>query len=105
PAAARLLGETNLLAATVSRGKARTAFGEVPATAGATVMARPEAVLIGDKGVSAVVSDVLYAGATSVVTLQAEGQTAQARLASNTAPKVGEQVKTSLDPALCVVFP
>jgi iron(III) transport system ATP-binding protein len=104
PSAARLLGETNVLAATITAGKAVTAFGSVPATAGSSVMARPEALVLGAAGVSATVTDCRYAGATSVVTLEAAGVTAQARVTSANAPKVGEVVKVKLDPALCAVF-
>lgn len=102
--AARLLGETNLLAATIRGGRAETAFGAVPATAGSTVMARPEAFVLGETGISAAVTDCRYAGATSVVTLQAGGATAEARVPSDRAPAVGDRVKVILDPRLCAVF-
>lgn len=102
--AARLLGETNLLPAVIEGGRAMTAFGAVAAASGSTVMARPEAFILGADGVAATVVDCLYAGATSLVTLQAGGVSAQARVPSGATPGAGETVTVRLDPALCAVF-
>jgi iron(III) transport system ATP-binding protein len=101
--AARLLGETNLLPAVTQDGRAVTAFGSIEGS-GATVMARPEALVIGEEGQSATVVDCRYAGATTLVTLDAGGTQAQARLPSGSAPRPDETVRVSLDPALCAVF-
>ena len=102
--AARLLGETNLLPAVIDNGRAMTSFGPIPATVGATVMARPEAFVLGTDGVSATVIDCRYAGATTLVTLEAKGVTAQARVPSGAAPAPGQSVSVTLDPSLCAVF-
>ena len=102
--AARLLGETNLLPATIENGQAVTAFGSISATSGTSVMARPEALVIGGDGVGATAVDCRYAGATTLVTLEAGGATAQARVPSRTAPAPGDSVRVSLDPSLCAVF-
>jgi iron(III) transport system ATP-binding protein len=102
--AARLLGETNLLPATVENGQAVTAFGAIPASLGATVMARPEAFILGGEGVAATVVETRYAGATCVLTLEAGGTVAQARAPFGLAPAPGETVRVALDPRLCSVF-
>jgi iron(III) transport system ATP-binding protein len=102
--AARLLGETNLLAAKVENGRAMTAFGSVPATSGATIMARPEAFILGQTGAAATVTETRYSGATCVVTLEASGAVAQARVSLGLAPAAGAAVKVALDPVLCAVF-
>lgn len=103
--AARLLGDTNVLPSRIENGQAVTAFGAVPGASGASVMARPEALVLGASGVAAKVIDCRYAGATSVITLEAQGVTAQARTPSQTAPCPGDTVMVRLDPALCRVFP
>jgi iron(III) transport system ATP-binding protein len=102
--AARLLGETNLLPARIEGGQAVTAFGSVPAASGATVVARPEAFVLGEEGVAARVVETRYAGATCVVTLEANGALAQARTPLGRTPAPGARVKVNLDPGLCTVF-
>jgi iron(III) transport system ATP-binding protein len=102
--AARLLGETNLLPARIEGGEAVTAFGSIPAASGATVMARPEAFVLGDEGVIATVVEARYAGATCVLTLKVGDSLAQARTPLGRAPEPGAQVKVTLDPGLCTVF-
>jgi hypothetical protein len=81
-----------------------TAFGAIPAASGSTVMARPEAFVLGAEGAAAKVVDLLYAGAATVVTLEADGVRAQARTSSAAAPTPGDMVRVTLDPALCVAF-
>jgi iron(III) transport system ATP-binding protein len=103
PEAGRLLGDTNLLDGRAESGKVVTAFGEIPG-AGARVMARPEGLVIGTSGARAAVTHVAFAGATVLVTLEAGGQTALSRIAAAQAPKIGDAVKVSLDPAFCAVF-
>lgn len=103
PDAARLLGDANLLSATSKGGKAVTAFGEV-AGDGSTVMARPEALVIGKSGKSAKVLHAAFAGASVMLTLEAEREAALCRVAGAAAPKVGDAVKVSLDPTYCAVF-
>lgn len=103
-AAARLLGEANELPVIGhTGGTARTAFGAV-AGEGQVVMARPEAVVLDPKGVRAKVTAVRFAGSFVQATLFADQETVLARIPVAAAPKVGDEVHVSLDPAFCVVF-
>jgi len=104
-AAARLLGEINLIPALVAGGKARTVFGEVPAYGEAqTLMARPEGLLLSPTGQTATVTGIAFAGATVMLTLTSGDTSAQARVSSSTAPELGELVTVSLDPTFCIPF-
>ncbi len=103
-AAASLLGEANELPVVrQAAGKAHTAFGSV-AGKGQVVMARPEALVLGAKGARAKVTAVRFAGSFVMATLFADQETAVARVPVAAAPKVGDEVHVSLDPAFCVVF-
>jgi len=102
--AARLLGEANALPAHGENGQAVTAFGPV-AGSGALVMARPQAFCIDPEGQPATVTAARFAGGHIALTLEAGGQTAQARASLADAPAVGETVRVRLDPTFCVVFP
>jgi iron(III) transport system ATP-binding protein len=102
-AAARLLGEVNLIPALVAGGKARTAFGEVPAYVETeTLMVRPEGVLISPTGQPATVTGVAFAGATMMLTLTVDHTSVQCRVSSSSAPEVGETVTVGLDPTFCM---
>ncbi len=101
-AAARLLGEVNLVPALVAGGRARTAFGEVPAYVETeTLMVRPEGILITPTGQPATVTGVSFAGATMMLTLTVEHTSVQCRVSASNAPEVGETVTVSLDPTFC----
>jgi iron(III) transport system ATP-binding protein len=103
-AAARLLGEANELPVTkLDGGMACTAFGAVPGS-GAVVMARPEALVLGGEGARAKVTAARFAGGYVMLTLFADAETATARVPVTGAPKVGDEVRVSLDPAFCAVF-
>jgi len=103
PAAAHLLGDANLLAATSKGGVAVTAFGETPGK-GSVVMVRPEGLIIGNVGETAKIVETAFAGATVVLTLEAGEVRARARVAAAAAPAIGQTVKVRLDPAFCAVF-
>lgn len=102
-AAARLLGEAEVLPARVSNGVAETAFGDVPAPGHADgpaqVMVRPEAFTPGP-GVEVDVSDVHFVGAGWRATLSAGGASVRARLAD----RPSERLSVRLDPARARVF-
>ena len=104
PAAARLLGEVEVLPARVSGGEAATAFGEVPAAGvpdgAAGVLVRPEGFLSGGD-VQADVSDVRFVGSAWRATLSAGGVSVRARLAERPEPRMGVR----LDPSRTRVFP
>jgi iron(III) transport system ATP-binding protein len=102
-AAARLLGEANELPVTrLEGGMAHTAFGDVPG-AGQVVMARPEALVLGE-GVRAKVVAARFAGSFVSLSLYADGETATARVPVASAPQIGAEVHVRLDPAFCAVF-
>jgi iron(III) transport system ATP-binding protein len=107
PAAAALLGEVNLLPATLSNGRAQTAFGMIFAAGRngpARVMARPEAFVLGAEGAPARVRDAAFMGPGSLLHLEAGGVSALARAPGAGGPKAGDEVRVTLDPAYCVVF-
>lgn len=107
PSAARLLGDTVELAATLGGGKAETAFGSVPAEGDgpAVLVARPEAFRVADAGVDAKVGAVNFAGPFVLAEIEAGGQSAIARVPHALAPAPGDTVKIQLAPAFCSVFP
>jgi iron(III) transport system ATP-binding protein len=108
PAAAALLGDVNLLPATLGNGRAETPFGTVFAAGRngpARVMARPEAFVLSGEGVTARVRDAAFMGPASLLRLEAGGVSALARAAGADGPRPGDEVKVMLDPAYCVVFP
>lgn len=100
PAAARLLGEAELLAAEVRSGVATTAFGALPATGApdgpAWAMIRPGDARIAIDGAPARVAAVAFGGPFVEIKVQSEGQTLRLRIAG-AAPSVGDAVGVSLD--------
>jgi iron(III) transport system ATP-binding protein len=106
--AARLLGDANLLPATLNNGRCETPFGMVMAAGRngpAQLLARPEALVIGDVGAEAQVIACAFMGATSSVQLFANGVTATGRVRSADAPEPGSVVRVSLDKTYCRVLP
>lgn len=103
-AAARLLGEADILPARVANGVAETAFGDVPAAGvadgAAQVMVRPEAFVIGP-GVHADVSDVRFAGQGWRATLSAGGAAVRARFAQ----RPSASLEITIDPLRARAFP
>ncbi len=107
PAAARLLGEANLLPATMKNGRAETAYGTIFAAGRngpARVMARPEALVLAGEGTAALVTGASFMGAGALLRLEAGGVPALARWSGVAGPQVGDEVRVVLDPAYCVVF-
>jgi len=107
PSAARLLGDTVELPATLDGGRAETAFGSVVANGSgpAILVARPEAFRVADTGVEAKVGAVSFAGPFVLAEIAAGGQSAVARVPHALAPKPGDAVRIQLAPAFCSVFP
>ena len=108
PAAAALLGDVNLLPATLKNGRADTPFGMIFAAGRngpARVMARPEALVLSAEGTPARVVDAAFMGPASLLHLEAGGVSALARAQGANGPQPGDEVKVRLDPAYCVVFP
>jgi len=107
-AAARLLGEANVVPAQVSGGLAHTAFGDLPAgdvpDGGALAMIRPEAFSLADGGVKVVVEAARFAGAHHEVDLVAGGVTARMWLSGDSPPPLGP-ARVAADPDRCRVFP
>ena len=105
--AARLLGPVNVVAARVVGGRAETAFGLIDAEGlpdgAAQAMIRPEGLQLDPKGVAADVTEVRFGGGFHEVTLAAGGQTAKMVVRAG-APKPGERVTVSIDPARAAVF-
>ncbi len=107
PTAAQLLGEVNLIPASVEGGMARCAFGTIPTqvTPGAaTILARPEGIKLTGAGSPASVEDSRFAGPFVMLKLRAEGATVLCRVAPAHAPTQGVQVHVTLDPLFCKVF-
>jgi iron(III) transport system ATP-binding protein len=104
--AAKLLGEASLLPARIAGGVARTPFGQVPAEGAGSgvVSARPEALRLVVGGAQAEVVAAHFAGSFMLLTLKADGVTAQCRSALGEAPGVGARVEVDLDPRFCATF-
>ncbi len=104
--AARLLGDTVELAATLDGAVAITAFGNIPAKGSgpATLVARPEAFRIDPEGVEAHVTTVHFGGPFVLAGVTAGGQTAVARVPHALAPRPGDKVRIRLEPTFCTVF-
>jgi ABC-type Fe3+/spermidine/putrescine transport system ATPase subunit len=98
--AARLLGEVNALP--IAAG--RTAFGPAPAADG-VLMVRPEGLALGSEGAPARVAAVRFGGASVVVTLEAAGARADARVPLANAPAVGGTVHVRIDAMFARAFP
>jgi thiamine transport system ATP-binding protein len=108
--AAELLGFTNLVAGTASRGRVSTPWGDVPAPLAAsgtvTVVVRPDAIVIGRRGgVRAVVRERTFHGARTTLDLDIEGAPPlRADVPSAVAPSRGERVVVRIDPDGVVVL-
>lgn len=101
--AARLLGEAEVLAATVRSGVASTAFGDVPAPGlpdgSSQVMVRPDGFIVG-KGVSVQARDVRFVGQAWRTKLVSGDTTITARFAT---PPPGE-LRVQIDPERARTF-
>lgn len=107
-AAARLLGEIELLAADVRAGVAATAFGALPAPGApdgpAWGMLRPGDALVSIEGEAATVVSVAFGGPFIEVTACAAGQTLRLRT-TGSAPSVGETIRVTLKADRVRFFP
>jgi ABC-type sugar transport system ATPase subunit len=70
-----------------------------------TVGARPEAFRLGEGEAVAQVVETRFAGSTVAVTLRSGDLTALARVHPADAPEPGADVRVTLDPRFCVLFP
>lgn len=104
--AARLLGEVEALAAQVRAGVAETAFGAVPAPGladgPAVVAARPEALISGETGAEARLSEIHFLGSGWTARVCVGDQSARMRHPGLTPPP--EATRIRLDPERCAVF-
>jgi thiamine transport system ATP-binding protein len=97
---ARFLGFSNVAAAAISGGIARTPWGDIAVTGeGDGVLVRPSAVLLGDGPLEATVLDRTFAGDHVIVRLQVGPATLEARCPPLEAPPTGAQVRARVDPA------
>ena len=107
PAAARLLGEVELLSAEVLAGVATTAFGALPAPdepdGPAWVMIRPGDACVGTEGVAATVGAIAFGGPFIEVKLLAGSQTLRLRIAGP-APSIGETVRVTFNAARARIY-
>lgn len=106
-AAARLLGETQVLAATVRNGLATTVFGAVECDlpdGDAWVMARPETVLVSPSADGPVVSDVAFGGSFTELTLMAGSEVLCARTPGTTLRR-GDHATVRFDETTTQVYP
>lgn len=108
PAAARLLGEAELLAAEVRAGMATTAFGPMPAPGApdgpAWVMIRPGDAFVSTEGAAATVVDVAFGGPFIEVKVHAAGQTLRLRT-TGSPPSIGEAIRVALDADRVRLYP
>ncbi len=108
--AAELLGFTNLVGGTASRGRVSTPWGELPAPPSAsgavTVLVRPDAVVLGRRGgVRAVVRERTFHGARTTLDLDIEGAPPlRADVPSAAARSRGERVAVRIAPDGVVVL-
>jgi iron(III) transport system ATP-binding protein len=108
PAAARLLGEVELLPAEIRAGAATTAFGPLPAPDApdgpAWLMIRPGDVFMGTEGAPATVGAIAFGGPFTEVKLLAGSQTLRLRIAGP-APSIGETVRVTFNAARARIYP
>jgi len=105
-AAARLLGETEVLGCTVTSGTASTAFGEIPCDLPdgvAWLMTRPESVHVSAACDGGTVRSVTFGGTFHEIVLEKDGNTLRIRTPS-TALKVGDIATIRFDPATTHVY-
>ena len=106
-AAARLLGEAEVVRATVKNGVATTAFGTLPcalADGEALLMARPEAIHVSPACEGATVTSVAFGGAFTELTLIAGDETLGIRTATSVL-QAGDKVSVRFDPDTTCIFP
>jgi iron(III) transport system ATP-binding protein len=107
-AAARLLGEANLLPARIEDGEAVTVFGPVPAgdhaDGPATLMVRPEGLRLDPDGSPAEIVRVRFGGAFHEVTVTSEGVEATLRRTGGPVPSKGP-ARVRIDPSRACIFP
>lgn len=107
-AAARLLGEANIVPARVSGGRAHTAFGDLPAADAADgealAMIRPEAFSLANGSTEVTVEAVRFAGAQHEIDLAAGGLSVRMRLPGGSPPSLGRTF-VRVDPLRTRVFP
>ncbi|WP_296172735.1 ABC transporter ATP-binding protein [uncultured Brevundimonas sp.] len=108
-AAARLLGEAELLAAEVRVGVATTAFGALPAPDApdgpAWVMIRPGDAFIATEGAAATVVAVAFGGPFIEVKVHAAGQTLRLRTTGSVALSIGEAIRVTLNADRVRLYP
>ena len=108
PAAARLLGEAELLAAEVRAGVATTAFGALPAPGApdgpAWVMTRPGDAFLSTEGAAATVVAVAFGGPFIEVKVHVAGQTLRLRT-TGSPPSIGEAIRVALDADRLRLYP
>lgn len=107
PEAARLLGEAATVRAEVTSGRARTAFGDLPAPdladGPAMAVVRPESLRLDPRGVRAQVADVRFSGAGSDYRLTVGQETLTLRAPEGLA-EPGASLSVSLDPAVTRLY-
>ena len=108
PAAARLLGEAELLAAEVRAGVATTAFGTLPAPGApdgpACAMIRPGDAFVSTEGAPATVVAVAFGGPFIEMKASAAGQTLRLRT-TGSPPSVGEAIRVTLEADRVRLYP
>jgi len=108
PAAARLLGDAELIAAEVRAGIATTAFGSTPAPGApdgaAWLMIRPGDASVSTEGANATVTAVAFGGPFVEVTVQAADQTLRLRT-TGPAPSPGQPIQVVFDPHRLRLYP
>lgn len=105
-AAARLLGEAEVLRATVRHGVATTAFGTVTcdhADGEVWLMARPESLKAEPAPDGATVRAVSFGGTFTEILLEKDGQALRVR-AAQTALRVGDKATVRFDPASTCLY-
>lgn len=105
--AAQLVGDVVTLDAVAQNGTAVSAFGAIPAgtvSGRATIAARPDGFRLDETGVEARVTEIRFSGTAVIVTIDAGGTSANARLPPLARIEAGATVRVSLDPAFCTVF-
>lgn len=107
-AAARLLGEAQLLPAVIRSGTAVTAFGAIPAPGApdgpASAMIRIGDARISAEGAPATVAGLAFGGPFTEITVQADNQTLRLR-ATGAPPALGGTVGVVLDAARVRFYP
>ena len=106
-AAARLLGEAEVLRTTVKSGTATTAFGDMPCDlpdGEAWLMTRPESVHASTACDGGTVRSVTFGGTFHEIVLEKDGDTLRIRTPSTTL-KAGDIASIRFDPATTHIYP